>query len=477
MLVVLPFAKSDSDLACDLLSWLVQLGGCPEHSALLVVDAGVEWPEAVRALNIANKVFRSASIITTEGPIVGWPEGPNAMWLKAAEYCQAQNQPFLWVEPDCVPLSKDWLTKIHGAYEQGKFMGHVYATMDPKFPVNVMSAIAVYPPNAKDLIEPFIGNFPGAAWDISSVKATAPHWQHTELIYHFWGQKDLAPTFEDSRTEFSKENVRVLSDISPAAVLYHRVKDGSLTSLLRRKMNLPVPGALLVVLPFCKFDGDLMARNLEWMGAMGMPKTHDCLISYDQTTPKDMVLRVKARAAMQFTSVMPSSYTLPSAVQFPQTAAWQHAARTCHRMGRNWLWYEADCWALKPKWLTTMQSEYDRCGKAFCGPVMHGPGHLNGTAIYPFDTPKRLPRTMSHCNNAWDVEARDEMGKDVHDCGRLWQCAWGVIRGKLDMIGGEEVPGFPKGSPLINQIRPDAVLFHRCKENSLIERLKERMRR
>jgi hypothetical protein len=475
--VVLPFFGADAEQAVDLLSFIIQLGGCPNHSALLVVDAAVDWTTTRQVLEASNKAFRSTSVVATEGSIQGWPNGPNEMWLKAADFCREQNQPFLWLEPDAVPMCPGWLDKIHAAYEAGKFMGHVYQPMDPKFPVNVLSAIAVYPPNAKDLVEPFIGNFPSQAWDISSIPATSAHWLHTDLIHHFWGRKDLPPTFEEKRDELSKENTRILSDIPAQAVLYHRVKDPSLIGLLRRKLGLPVPGSLLVVLPFCKFDGELMVKNLEWMNTMGMPKTHDCLLSYDQSTPKEMIARVTARARMQFVQAIPTSYPMKSAVQFPQTYAWQHAARTCHRMGRNWLWYEADCWALKPKWLLTMQAEYDRCGKPFCGPHVEPGMHCNGTAIYPFDTPLRLKRTMSHTNNAWDVEMKDEMIKDCHDCSKLWQMAWGIVNGKLEALSGEECPGFPKGSPLMNQIRPDAVLFHRCKDTSLRDRLMERLRR
>jgi len=98
---------------------------------------------------------------------------------------------------------------------------------------------------------------------------------------------------------------------------------------------------------------------------------------------------------------------------------------------------------------------------------------MNGTAIYPPNTPKLLPRTMSHTQNAWDVECRDEMGPNMYDS-TLWHLAWGVERGRLDPVGGSELPSFPRGSPLLAQINRHAVIFHRDKTGSLIERLIEK---
>jgi hypothetical protein len=77
---------------------------------------------------------------------------------------------------------------------------------------------------------------------------------------------------------------------------------------------------------------------------------------------------------------------------------------------------------------------------------------------------------MSHTQNAWDVEAKDEMGRSVKDIGHIFFAAWGVKDGRLNPLEGE-APSFPPGSPLLNQIPKTAVVFHRSKDGTLIDRL------
>jgi len=78
---------------------------------------------------------------------------------------------------------------------------------------------------------------------------------------------------------------------------------------------------------------------------------------------------------------------------------------------------------------------------------------------------------MSHTENAFDVEAREEMGRNVKDIGHIFFCAWGIKDGKLNPLEGE-APNFPPGSNhLLNQIPTTAVVFHRDKSGSLIDRL------
>jgi hypothetical protein len=478
MLIAIPFCESDASDALALLNWIEVLGGARPHSCLLVLDAGVEWSVAQAMADAATKSFNVVNIVATEEPVIGWPAGPNALWLLAARFALLKGEPFLWLEPDCVPLSPGWLEKLVDAYKKltpGSFMGHLYKTNSEKFPPVVLSGIAIYPPGAIYLVEPALSQFQGRAWDIASTYAIQSYWHHTPLIYHFWGKPGLAPTFRYAKDQHTPENTFTLADIPQGAVLFHRNKDGTLLNILRGVDQVAGAKTLVVVLPVCNADANLMLKNLDWMRSMGMPRTHECLVSSDRTTMDPILRRIKQVALGPFLRVHETSYTLSRKVVFRQTAAWQHAANVMAQMNRNWLWLEADCVPLKSHWLVVMQKEYDRCGKAFCGPIMHGPGHMNGTAIYPANTPKLVPRTMSHTNNAWDVEARDEIGRNVHDCTKLWQCAWGVVRGKLDPISGEELPGFPKGNAIINQVRNDAVLFHRDKSGTLIDRLRERL--
>jgi hypothetical protein len=204
-----------------------------------------------------------------------------------------------------------------------------------------------------------------------------------------------------------------------------------------------------------------------------MPKTHDCLLSYDRTTLKDNVKIVEDMARKVFCTVQHTSYAVPTGVGFPQTYAWQHAARYMHAIYRNWLWLEPDAIPLKPDWLTILQTIYDYSHQPFVGPMVEGAHHMNGTpTIYPANTPELLPRTMSHTMNAFDVEAADEMRGKTKDIGHIAVAYWGVKDGRLNPLEGES-PYFPPGSPLLAQIPKTAVVLHRDKTGSIIDRLME----
>jgi len=469
MTVVLAFSPSDVDQALTLLEFIGQLGGCQEYKVLLVADAAVQWSKCVDMLSLANQIFHSASLVTTDSPVTGWPQGANALWLAAAKHCQAAGVDWLWLEADSIPLKRGWLVSIDKMRQGSRYFGYLYMYREQV--MQVMSGIAVYPFDAFTLLQPIILANPTKAWDVSCAEAITPLTTHTKLIQHFYGEMDLAPTFIEQRNSETRRNAFELQDIWPEAVIFHRNKDGTLLQLLRRQLNLSAAGNFVVVLPFCNLDVLQLLKNLDWMKRLGMSKTHDCLLSYDLTTNSEVIKQVISKAREVFCNVQTTSYHVPHGTRFPQTAAWQHAARTMQKLYRHWLWMEADAIPLKRQWLEVLQNIYDNCQQPFCGPVVPGPGHMNGTAIYPANTPQLLPRTMSHTENAFDVEAREEMGRNVKDIGHIFFCAWGIKDGKLNPLEGE-APNFPPGSNhLLNQIPTTAVVFHRDKSGSLIDRL------
>lgn len=467
MIVVLPFSRGDANLALQLLEFIAQLGGTKQHDCLLVADAAVDWGRSLECLEVARYAFRDAQIVTTQTTVQGWPQGANALWLRAAAECKARNVSWLWLEPDAIPLKRGWLVAIDKCRGNGYF-GQIYPWQ--KGGLLVMSGIAVYPPHAIDECGPIIQSQMHVAFDVSTAIVTQPKATDTNLIQHVWGEDNRPPVFVEHRTPASPRNAMTLADLSSAAVLFHRNKDGTLEDLVRRRLGIAASGNFMVVFGFCNLDIELLKKNLHWMMMMGMPKTHDCLLSYDKTTLRDNVKEVEEMARKVFCTVQHTSYAVPFGTRFPQTAAWQHAARFMHKLYRNWIWMEPDAVPLKPEWLTQLQVIYDYSQHPFVGPVVEERGHMNGTAIYPANTPELLPRTMSHTDNAWDVEAKDEMRGKMKDIGHIFFCAWGVKDGKLNPLEGES-PYFPPGTPLLNQIPKTAVVFHRCKDGSLIDRL------
>jgi hypothetical protein len=470
MTVVIPFCPADADQALSLLEFIGQLGGCQEYACLLVIDAAVDWAKCVDALTLANRAFRDARIIATESTVTGWPAGANALWLKAAHYCKCAGTDFLWLEPDAIPLKRGWLVAIDKMRKGTRYFGHIYMYREQV--MKVMSGVAVYPADAIDQIAPYIQLSPQLAFDVSAAMVVIREATHTKLIHHFYGEKDLAPTFVENRTAETTRNAFTLDQLPAECVVYHRNKDGTLMGLLRKKFNIVTSDNFMVVLPFCMMDVLQLIKNLGWMKRLGTAKTHDCLMSFDRTTNGSVIREVLTLAREVFCTVHQTSYFIPPGTRFPQTAAWQHAARTMQKLDRPWLWLEADAIPLKKQWLSVLQNIYDNCRMPFAGPIVGKGMHMNGTpSIFPANTPELLPRTMSHTQNAFDVEYKDEMDGMVKDIGHIAAAYWGIKDGFLNQLEGD-APNFPPGSHhLINQIPKTAVVFHRDKSGSLIDRL------
>jgi hypothetical protein len=91
------------------------------------------------------------------------------------------------------------------------------------------------------------------------------------------------------------------------------------------------------------------------------------------------------------------------------------------------------------------------------------PEHCTGNAIYPQETPSEAPRLLVASDVAFDVYGAKEMLPKAHRTA--------LIQHVFNISGSP--PTFPNQESL-RLLQPGAVLFHRCKDMSLIARLRER---
>lgn len=232
-------------------------------------------------------------------------------------------------------------------------------------------------------------------------------------------------------------------------------------------------GRFMVVFPFCAKDGPLAVKSMQWTSEITTPCQHEILLSYDNGTPKSVVDEVNVLARKVFKTVTAFKYNGPRGGQWPPTIAFREAAKKMMELGKPWLWLEYDCIPLKPDWVDIIQDEYWKCGKAFAGPIVPDMGHMNGTGIYPSNTPRRIPRALSLVRTAWDITMKQEMIQDCHNLHPTLFHTWGVYNGRLHPYLGEP-PQFPPGTKLLEQIPPESALFHRDKGVQSPERLRER---
>lgn len=472
MTVVLPFYQADVSRLSNLLTWIGQLGGAKNHSALLVADAATQWSDCVSIRNHAEDVFGSVILSCTEKAVRGWPQGSNALFRHAAIEMKKLDRPWLWLEPDAIPLKTGWLDKIEWAYAMAKtpFMGRKYQNNMNGGPEKVLSGIAVYPPDTINRIDSQLNELD--AWDVAIAPTAVQQASDTDLIQWFWGTPKLSPTFADVKGPDSPVNTFTLASLEPEAVLFHRNKDGTLIRLLRNRLFPSLhKEPFTVVMSFFNGDAEAARRTLEWIARLKTPKTHPILLCYEQGVPSVMIQSILAAAHKSFVKVHHSQYRRPPRGTFAPTVAFIHAAHMMAKMGKPWLWMEPDAIPLKLNWLDALQEEYDTCGKPFCGPIVPIRGHMNGTGIYPPNTPELIPVTMKATGSVWDWKMKEEMIQSCHDCSRIFFHVWGVINGKLNPIEGPDANFL--GTGLINQIPDSAVIMHRCKDGSIIEEMEK----
>src|SRR3990167_2911043 len=165
-------------------------------------------------------------------PTSGWPQAPNFAWQQTALHVrQHYKQPWLWWEPDAVPLRRDWLSMIEREYERGRrpLMGHIVAGMGH------CNGVAVYPENMPDLSRRAM-RATGLAWD-SEMRAETINLTHNanHIFAHcFWMGNGCCNNGSGKEPSFPTWQL-VQRVVNMRCALFHRCKDGSLQQRLIEK--------------------------------------------------------------------------------------------------------------------------------------------------------------------------------------------------------------------------------------------------
>lgn len=239
MLCCIPFFAGDVHQAIRLLRWIVDLGGCEKHDCLLVADADTPWDEVLKCRAVAVEGFRDVMIDTNGEHVEGWIPGSNSLFKVAAEWAQQNVRPFLFLEPDAVPLVAGWLDRIDEAYlnDGHPFMGSVVHHGYPDLPSPYFEGVAVYPHDAWRRMSPLFHT--EQSWTYACAAAVVPQALNSALFQHLWGEMGNPPTFAEKN--ILGTNVFCLEQVKIDAVVFHRNKDGTLIRLLRKRLGLLPP--------------------------------------------------------------------------------------------------------------------------------------------------------------------------------------------------------------------------------------------
>lgn len=230
-----------------------------------------------------------------------------------------------------------------------------------------------------------------------------------------------------------------------------------------------------VVLPLCQKDGPLLLQNLEWQKELDGVKDFDCVLAVEVGTHVSLMDSCEAAATLTYRSVQTFTYPRAPQLKWPNAPNWafQHAARFMQRQQSPWFWMEPDCLPLRPGWLTVWNDRYVSARKPIMGYIIPNMGHCNGTAIYPANFPALSRLAMTCTDVAWDGLMKRETIHLTENAPDLMCHVWGIKGGRAMICGGDPAV-FKSQADVDAWVNPKAVLFHRSKNTTLIERLRER---
>lgn len=234
--------------------------------------------------------------------------------------------------------------------------------------------------------------------------------------------------------------------------------------------------------PFFSGDVWLAKRNFEWLAKLDGTIPRDCVLACDDATnPAELMpLAQSIFPKVELVQYPRAKHNGQLMLQWPwqQNNAFANTARYMAQQKEPWLWFETDCTAMCPGWWKVLEDEYIKGGKPFGGHWNEAQKVFNGVAIYPHNAATQASQAMmaainvhpGNRQNPWDVACSQQVyPHKMHVMNHVMQHLWRLPFQKGDF----EAPTFPTIESVKEWLRPGVVLFHRCKDGSLMDRLKD----
>lgn len=240
MNIALAFHAGDLDQAQRWIKWVAELGSPRKHAFYLMPSKGMKL--GGEASGILDPLFKSVAILHDyEGISSDWSagnapvrdaSGPNSMLRQFAWHFHLNKLgPWLFIEPDAIPLSPDWADRIEVEYRaSGKLYMGARVPKNGETPEHSTGNM-VLPQDAAviapSLMLPRFAEFPDGkrvqvAFDVAGAPDVFKSFHETRLIQHVFRGPELT-------------NLR---DIRDDAVIFHTCKKGEIIPLLRAKLSL-----------------------------------------------------------------------------------------------------------------------------------------------------------------------------------------------------------------------------------------------
>jgi hypothetical protein len=213
---------TDEDLGLIWLDWVRKLNG----AMLAGYDLVLLIPQKTAIAPEVLAPWRSVKRFNENTGVASWPRGPNLVFqqIQWFYYHEKLRGPFLWCEPDCVPVAADWLDRIRQQYAAcgkdflGAMVEHIVINNGQRVPRH-MTGNAVYPHKAYEKA-PKIMEAVTTGWDVQAADQILPKAHITGLIQHEFRHAQFT-----TREELEKT-------LKPGVVLFHADKYGAIPRLL-----------------------------------------------------------------------------------------------------------------------------------------------------------------------------------------------------------------------------------------------------
>lgn len=219
------------------------------------------------------------------------------------------------------------------------------------------------------------------------------------------------------------------------------------------------------VLPYCAADEHRFRQLLEWIAELGRVDGKALIVAPASVIVGGTPVVDLALSAFAGVTFIHTPFDLPKE-GWPTGTCWSFlvAAEYCRRHQLDFWLNEPDCIPLKPGWFEAIRAEYRQCGLPYMGFVEPAtadyPEHLTGNAAYHHSVFHHF--RADKLGTAWDIAMADVLTPQAHRT-RLFHQEFGPL---------DRPPVFHTVDDL-RRIPPDAVVFHRNKDGSLIKVLLE----
>ena len=255
MLTVIPVSHVDARLAERLSKRIQELGGVSTRKAL-VVGSALTRLRIYDVVENLKRAFRSVEVVYLDNIRErGWPMACNDMFYGAYTHLllKKNQEPWYFMEPDCVPLKEGWLDALEAGYLAGLGKGNPFmGVINPTITVNRrtgertitgkhMVGTAVYPPVFPKGCEVLLKFLDVEPWDIFMQNVILKHGvEDTTLIQHNWSTCNYRRA--DDRIVCDPDNPNGLANpVRDNAFILHGCKDESIYSVLAGISDLQSP--------------------------------------------------------------------------------------------------------------------------------------------------------------------------------------------------------------------------------------------